>query len=47
MIEKLLCVLIIAALWLLSFGAVCSAGESAKNAVDAYKDRIEQEADEE
>lgn len=49
MIEKLICAVIIAVLWLYSFGALSGAVQSAKEIVNAYKlfiRTIEQEKDE-
>jgi hypothetical protein len=45
MMEKLICAVVIAALWLCSFGTLRSAVDSAKDVINAYKARIEQEED--
>lgn len=44
MIEKLICAVIIAALWLCAFGTLSGAVDAAKEAVNTYRSRvIEQE----
>lgn len=43
MIEKMICAVIIAALWLCTYGALSRVVDAAEEALTRYKERIEQE----